>query len=187
MSKKKPAKAPNVSPEESLPGQIRPTQGAFTPLSNKAMWQGVVIGFVCFLGVALGLAAWFDPTILNDQTASSTVGGGIWLTILLPFIFPVFLPIGLYFWGDTWRHWQRTRLFMRSKETTPGVITHLWLDPPRPPGKRYFVGYRFGEGQSAYQETNIYTYRRLTVGAEVVVEYVPHKPLLSRLDLPNKK
>jgi hypothetical protein len=101
---------------------------------------------------------------------------------ILPFIFPIFLPIAGYFWWAAWRDWQRTRAFMADRQITSGVITHLWIDPPRPPGKRYYVGYQFGQGVSAYQAVQARTYKRLSIGDAVTVEYSAANPLLSCLN-----
>lgn len=189
MAKKKQAVAADLSPEEPTQVSPRPTQAAFKPLkSNKEIWQGIGLGFLCLVGVAVGLGAWFDPTILDTQTTNTvSSSGSTWLVIFLPFIFPIFLPIAIYLWWNTWRHWRRSREFERSKQITTGVITHLWIDPPRPPGKHYYVGYRFGEGQTAYQETHARTYGNLTVGDEVTVEYASQNPQLSRLDLQKRR
>lgn len=176
------ASANQVSTENGFPA-ARPTQAAFRPASKKDIWQGVGIGFVCLFGVAIGFGAWFDPTLLETQTVSTVTGPGWWLTACLPFVFPIFLPIALYFWWDAWRRWRRTRAFERNKQTTTGVITHLWMDPPRPPGKRYYVGYRFGEGQGAFQDVPARTYGRLAVGDEVTVEYAAVNPEFSHLEL----
>lgn len=176
------ASANQVSTENGVPAP-RPTQTAFQPASNKDIWQGIGIGFVCLFGVAIGFGAWFDPTLLETQTVSTGTGPGWWLIGCLPFIFPIFLPLALYFWWDAWRSWRRTRAFERNKQSTTGVITHLWIDPPRPPGKRYYVGYQFGDGQSVFQDVHARTYHRLAVGDQVMVVYSPANPPLSYMDL----
>jgi len=190
LTRKKQGLAVDLPPEESGQTLPRPTQAAFRPIkSNKEIWQGIGLGFLCLVGAAVGLGAWFDPTILDSQTTTTVAGSGgsTWLLMFLPFIFPIFLPIAIYFWWTTWRSWRRTREFERSKQTTSGVITHLWIDPRRPPGRRYYVGYRFGEAQTAYQETHVRTYANLAPGDEVTVEYAGHNPLLSRLNFQKRR
>jgi len=184
VTKKKQATVTNLPADESAQTPPRPTQAAFKPMkSTKEIWQGIGIGFLCLVGVAVGWGAWFDPSLLDTQTANTAASGGsTWTIIFLPFIFPIFLPLAFYFWWDTWRRWRKTRMFERSKQSAAGVITHLWIDPPRPPGKHYYVGYQFGEGQAAYQETHVRTYNSLAVGDEVTVEYIPANPQFSRLD-----
>jgi hypothetical protein len=170
---------------DSSPGEVpRPTQAAFKPASNKEIWGAIAGGFCCLLGVALGVGAWFDPTLLESQNRMAA--DAAWLLGCLPFIFPIFLPLALYFWWAAWRDWRQTRAFAGDRQTTTGVITHLWVDPPRPPGKRYYVGYQFGQGQSAYQSVQARTYNRLTVGEAVTVEYSAAKPQLSCLNLQKK-
>jgi hypothetical protein len=142
-------------------------------------------GFLCLLGFGLGLGWWLSPTIAATLEGADVRNSS--MEDFLPFIFPIFLPIALYLWGDAWRRWRNTRRFERNKQTTTGLITHLWLDPPRPPGKQYYVGYQFGEGQTAYQKVHSRTYSRLAVGESVTVEYAPDKPPLSRLDLQKRR
>jgi hypothetical protein len=188
LTRKKQSLAANLLDDSAVQTLPRPTQTAFKPMkSGSEIWQGIGLGFLCLLGAAVGLGAWFDPTVLDRQTAMTTASNNTWLIIFLPFIFPIFLPIAFYLWWDTWRRWRKTRFFERGKQTTSGVITHLWLDPPRPPGKRYYVGYQFGEGKMAYQEVRVRTYNNLTVGDEVTVEYVQTDPSLSRLDLQKRR
>lgn len=158
----------------------RPTQAAFEPVSKQDTWRSVGLGFLCLLGVALGGGAWFDPTLIETQTVTSTGSGG-WLIGCLPFVFPVFLPLAGYFWWIAWRDWRQTRAFEGDKQVTRGAITHLWIDPPRPPGRRYYVGYRFGEGHSAYQKVHALTYKRLTLGDSITVEYSSANPQCSRI------
>jgi hypothetical protein len=97
--------------------------------------------------------------------------------------FPLFLIIAGYFFWQTWRRWRDTRAFERSKQKTTGVITHLWLDPPKGQGKKYYAGYRFSNEQTAYQQVHSRVFNRLAVGESVKVEYVAETPRLSRLDL----
>jgi hypothetical protein len=170
---------------DSTPAEApRPTQAAFKPASNKEIWGGVIAGFCCLLGVALGAGAWFDPTLLESQNRMPA--DTAWLMACLPFIFPIFLPIAIYFWWAAWRDWRRTRAFARDRQITTGVITHLWVDPPQPPGKHYYVGYQFGLGPPAYQEIPARTYNRLAVNEAVTVEYSAANPQLSCLNLQKK-
>ncbi len=172
-------------PANQTPGEApRPSQAAFIPASNQNIGGAVAIGFFCLLGVALGAGAWFDPTLLESQ--SLMAGNGAWLLGCLPFVFPVFLLLAFYFWWTAWRDWRQTRAFTHDRQTTTGVITHLWIDPPRPPGKHYYVGYQFGQGQSAYQQVQARTYKRLAVGEVVTVEYSAARPQLSCLNLQKK-
>lgn len=165
--------------------QPRPTQAAFEPGSKKDLMSGLGVGLICLLGFGLGLGWWLNVTIAAtldsvDVRASS-------LEQWLPFIFPIFLPIAGYFWWDSWRRWRDTRAFERGKQTTSGTITHLWIDPPRPPGKKYYVGFHYGQGNAVYQQVHSRTFSRLTLGQEVIVEYVPGRPRLSRLNLRKQK
>jgi hypothetical protein len=174
-------------PENNGPSLPRPTQAAFKPASGRQTWGGIGLGALCVGGIFLGMAAWRYPELVNVQSTNQTV---LLMTFLLPFIFPVFLPMALYLWWDTWRQWRRTRTFEKSKQVSTAVITHLWVDPPRPPGKHYYVGYRFGSGHTAYQEVQARPYKTLAVGDEVPVEYAGENPALSRPDLqrrPKKK
>jgi hypothetical protein len=99
------------------------------------------------------------------------------------FTFPLFLLIAGYFFWQTWRWWRDTRTFERNKQKTTGIITHLWLDPPKGQGKKYYVGYRFGDAYTAYQQVHSRVYNRLVVGESVKVEYVPGNSRLSYLNL----
>ncbi len=174
-------------PENNDPAPPRPTQAAFQPASGRQTWGSIGIGALCLLGVFIGLAAWRYPDLLEIQSNDQSVLLMAWL---LPFIFPVLLPIALYFWWDAWRQWRRTHNFEKSKQTSTAVITHLWMDPPRPPGKRYYAGYHFGGGHTAYQQVPVRTYKTLAIGDEVPVVYAAENPQLSRLDLerrPKKK
>lgn len=159
----------------------RPTQAAFAPASRQDILTGVGVGLICFFGFACGLGAWLEPTIavtlFEDRPGAA---GYAWL---LAFIFPVLLPVALYFFWDTWRRWRDTRLFERDMQIFSGVITHLWVEPPTGRGKKYFVGYSFGESQTAYQQIHSRVYKRLEVGEKVKVEVAATNPRLSRLDL----
>lgn len=173
--------APN-SPSEASPP--RPTQKAFVPASSKDLWSGLGVGFVCLIGFAMGGLAWLDPqTALATAESAGQHGQYELFFLLLMFIFPLFLIIAGYFFWQTWRWWRDTRTFERSKQKTTGLITHLWIDPPKPPGKKYYAGYRYGDGLEAYQELHSRVYNRLAIGESVKVEYVPEDSRLSRLDL----
>ncbi|GAB4444615.1 MAG: hypothetical protein Kow0031_27040 [Anaerolineae bacterium] len=159
----------------------RPTQAAFQPVTAKTLLADVGLGILCLVGVALGLAEWYQPGLLDVQPAS--VDAQLMIG-LLPCIFPVFVPAAVYFWWLAWRDWRKSRLFRRSRRVTTGVITHLWVEPPRPPGKVYYVGYRFGEGYGAYHTVHPRTYKRLAVGQAVAVEFAADNPDIS---FPNLK
>ena len=164
--------------------QTRPTQKAFAPSSSKDIWSGVGIGLVCLAGFAMGGLAWLDPQTALATVASAGSQGGYELFFLLLMVtFPLFLIIAGYFFWLTWRSWRDTRTFESSKQKTTGVITHLWADPPKGSGKKYYAGYRFGDGLEAYQQIHSRVYNRLSLGETVKVEYVADTPRLSCLNL----
>ncbi|MBE7556932.1 MAG: hypothetical protein HS126_38330 [Anaerolineales bacterium] len=170
----------NVLPDT----QPRPTQKAFEPASQKQLWSGMGTGLVCLAGFAIGGLSWLDPQMALATAASAGQQGEYELFfLLLMFIFPLFLIIAGYFFWQTWRWWGDTRAFERSKQKTTGLITHLWLDPPKGQGKKYYAGYRFGGEHTAYQQVHSRVFNRLTVGESVKVEYVPGNPRLSYLNL----
>lgn len=171
-----------LPPTDESGSQPRPTQAAFEPVTKPETWRSIGFGFFCLLAMALGGGAWFDPSLIETQTLGSPGLGGL-VIVCLPFVFPIFLPLAGYFWWLAWRDWRQSRAFEAEKQVTQGTITHLWIDPPRPPGRHYYVGYRFGEGHSAYQKVHALTYKRLTVGDRVTVEYSPPNPHQSRIDL----
>jgi hypothetical protein len=158
----------------------RPTQPAFTPATTKDIWTGLGVGMVCVLGFAIGLWAWFDPSITGSLESAGDRPGEMpgWVLML---IFPLLLPVAFYFWWRVWQDWRNTRAFERSKQTVTGIVTHLWLD--KSSGKRYYAGYRFGDNHTAYQSIHSRTYKRMTVGQQVTIEYAPDNPCLSRLNL----
>lgn len=158
----------------------RPTQAAFEPVPAGKLLPEIALGGLCLVGAALGLAEWFQPGLLDVQSTSVDVQ---LMSGLLPFIFPVFVPIAVYFWWLAWRDWRYNRVFQRSRRVTSGIITHLWVEPPRPPGKVYYVGYNFGEGRSAYQKVHARTYSRLAVGQPIVVEFAAANPAISCANL----
>ncbi len=164
------------------PPESRPTQPAFSPSTGKEILGFVGMGLLCLVGAAIGLFQWSDPALLSASPTYNTT----WLEIFLPFVFPIFVPMAFYVWWLAWRDWRRTRAFERGKVTSVAAITHLWVDPPRPPGKKYYVGYQVGAGHSAYQTVPARTHKRLAVGEQVAVEYVPGRPELSRIDLQKK-
>jgi hypothetical protein len=150
-------------------------------MSREQLWGGLAIGFFCLIGAALGLGAWLDPSIF--ETLNSADRPGQLSSLWLPFIFPLLIPISLYFFWATWRQWRETRLFQRHKQIVTGTITQLWFDRPSGRGKQHYVGYRFGEGHEAYQKIHSRTHGRLSLGEAVTVEYVTDNPRLSRVDL----
>ncbi|MCG3210417.1 MAG: hypothetical protein FOGNACKC_04048 [Anaerolineae bacterium] len=164
------------------PPESRPTQPAFLPATGKDILGLTALGVLSLAGAAIGLLQWLNPSLLNLDSLYNPS----WLAIFLPFIFPLFVPAAFYLWWLAWRDWRRTRVFEQSKVTGAATITHLWVDPPRPPGKKYYVGYQYGQGQSAYQPVPVRTHKRLAVGEQVAVEYVPGRPELSRIDLQKK-
>ena len=179
MAKQKPA-----SPKQSAADtdtQKRPTQVAFEPMTKEQLWGGVGIVFFCLVGVAFGLGAWLDPSIA--ATLDSADRPGQLSSWVLPLIFPLLIPISLYFAWVTWKQWRETRLFQRHKQIMTGTITHLWFDRPSGRGKQHYVGYGFGEGHEAYQKIHSRTHGRLAIGEAVTVEYLPDNPRLSRVDL----
>jgi hypothetical protein len=111
----------------------------------------------------------------------------IWLQLLIFYGYPVLLLAALYFFYLTWRDWCRARAFSRGKARADATITHLWKEPPSGSGKKYYAGYAFGLGQSAYQQVDVWTYKRLAVGQSLPVEYLPNDPGVSRLDLARAK
>lgn len=176
--------AENPSPNLLSDTPPRPSQKAFTPASAKELWGGVGTGLVCLAGFAIGGLAWLDPqmALATAESAGPRSEYGLFF-LLLMFIFPLFLLIAGYFFWQTWRWWHDTHTFERNKQKTTGVITHLWLDPPKGQGKKYYVGYRFGNADTAYQQVHSRVYNRLTVGESVKVEYVPGNSRLSSLNL----
>ena len=170
----------NVLPDT----QPRPTQKAFEPASSKDLWSGFGTGLVCLAGSAIGGLSWLDPQMALATAKSAGPRGQSELFFLaLMFTFPLFLIITGYFFWQTWRWWRDTRTFERNKQKTSGVITHLWLDPPKGQGKKYYAGYRFGDAHTGYQQIHSRVYNRLSVGESVKVEYASETPRLSRLDL----
>ena len=177
---------PSEKPAQSVPQatQPHPTQPAFAPASPKDLWSGLGVGLICFIGFVAGGAAWLDPELALATVGSAGGQGQYELPFLLLMIgFPIFLIIAGYFFWQTWRWWRDTRAFAGSKQKSTGAITHLWVDPPKGRGKKYYVGYRYGDGIEAYQQVQSRVYNRLTLGESVKVEYVPANPRLSRLNL----
>jgi hypothetical protein len=106
---------------------------------------------------------------------------GFVVELLLTYAYWVFLlpvPFLAYFGLLKWR---KSRRFLLHKQPSSGIITHLWIDPPRPPGRKYFVGFQFGDGQSAYQSVNPQRYNRLALGDPINLEFVPGEPALVTL------
>jgi|GEM_PF-6750176 len=177
-----PAKMPasDIVPETGS----QPTQKAFKPASTKDLWSGVGIGLGCFIAFAFGGAAWLNPgAVLNEINSVGPRGEYVLPFFLIMLTFPLFLIAAGYFFWQTWRWWRDTRAFEQGKQKTTGVITQLWVDPPKGTGKKYCVGYQFSDSHKAFQEVHSRVYNRLAVGETVKVEYVPDKPQLSRLDL----
>ncbi|MCK6624939.1 MAG: DUF3592 domain-containing protein [Anaerolineae bacterium] len=177
-----PAKMPasDIVPETGS----QPTQKAFKPASTKDLWSGVGIGLGCFIAFAFGGAAWLNPgAVLNEINSVGPRGEYVLPFFLIMLTFPLFLIAAGYFFWQTWRWWRDTRTFEQGKQKTTGVITQLWVDPPKGTGKKYCVGYQFSDSHKAFQEVHSRVYNRLAVGETVKVEYVPDKPQLSRLDL----
>lgn len=168
-------------PPSSTEAAPRPTQLAFAPASHQDLWTGVGVGLVCVFGFACGLGAWIEPSIATTLFESRS--GAANYAWLLVFIFPLLLPAALYFFWNTWRAWRDTRIFERDQQVFSGVITHLWVEPETGSGKQYFVGYSFGDNQTAYQKVDTRVYKRLEVGEKVKVEVASANPRLSRLDL----
>lgn len=171
---------PNLLPDT----QPHPTQKAFEPALAKDLWSGFGIGLVCLAGFVIGGLAWLDPQMALATAESAGQQGEYGLFfLLLMFIFPLFLIIAGYFFWQTWRWWGDTRAFEKGKQKTTGVITHLWLDPPKGQGKKYYAGYRFGGEHTAYQQVHSRVFNRLTLGENIKVEYVPSNPRLSHPNL----
>src|SRR5690606_32819020 len=156
--------SPKSSSAAEAAAQPRPTQAAFEPMSREQLWGGLAVGLFCLVGVALGLGAWLDPSIAEALESADRPSQYTWW---LPFAFPLFVPISLYFFWITWRHWRETRLFQHHKQTITGTITQVWFDRPSGQSKQYYVGYRFGDGHEAYQKIHSRTQSRLAVGEAV--------------------
>ena len=177
---------PPQNPAHNIPQETQPhpAQKAFTPASKQDLWSGLGVSLICFIGFVAGGAAWLDPELALATVGSAGRQGQYELPfLLLMVVFPIFLIIAGYFFWQTWRWWRDTRTFVGSKQKITGAITHLWVDPPKGRGKKYYVGYRFGDGVEAYQQVQSRVYNRLTLGESVKVEYVPASPRLSRLNL----
>lgn len=171
----------------SNPAQVnqpRPTQKAFKPAAQGDLRGGLVSGLVCLVVFVVGGLAWLDPQMALATVSSAGRQGEYELPFLIIMgVFPLFLIGAGYFFWQTWCWWRDTRSFEQGKQQTGGVITHLWMDPPKPPGKKYFAGYRFGDGLEAYQEVHSRVYKRLALGESVKVDHVPGQPRLSCLNL----
>jgi hypothetical protein len=133
----------------------------------------------------IGWGAWLDPSIAAALDSADRPGQ-LWGWCLV-FVFPLLVPIALYFFWRTWREWRETRPFERYKQTTTGTISHLWFDRPNGRGKQHYAGYHFGDDHEAYQKVHSRTYSRLAIGEGVTVEYVPSNPRLSRVDLQKRR
>ncbi len=156
----------------------RPTQPAFEPTPREWLrWQlGIAI-----LGLAIfgfGLVAWFSPKLSSFYRSE-----GFWLA----FVFPVFLPLAIRLLVHVRRSWRVNRVFEDNLQTDTATITHLWIDPPRPPGRLYYVGYRFATDYAAYQSVHHRTYHTLAIGDEIPVQYAGANPQLSRLNLSKRR
>jgi hypothetical protein len=177
---------PQISNSDNTPPETpgRPTQPAFKPASSQDLWSGAGIGLVCLVAFVAGGLAWLNPAAaLNEIGAAGQHGEYELAFFLIMLTFPLFLVAAGYFFWQTWRSWRDTRAFEQGKQETTGLISQLWVDPPKGQGKKYYVGYRFGNGNEAYQQVQSRTHKRLTLGEKVKVEYVPNDPRLSRLNL----
>lgn len=179
---------------QSFSNQDHPTQPAFLPISGSETWGFITVAAVFLVLFLLGLVldwqnitAWgyFDANRANNLERAIILEFVV--ELLLTYAYWVFLlplPFLVYF---GWRKWRKNRRFLLHKQPAAGVVTHLWIDPPRPPGRKYFVGFQFGAGFSAYQSVNPQRYKRLSIGDPINLEFVPGEPDLVALDFSQSK
>lgn len=153
-----------------------PTQEAYKPTTRDDLRKGLLLGVTCLLIFAVGVALWvFGIDFIVGRGDRDTSANAFIIAIAAP----VMLIAAFYFFYTTWRDWKRSSYFNQNKQRVRGVITHLWSDKDVNGRKRYNVGYRVADAQSAYQSVQKRRYDTLSIGDEVWVEYVPGEPALS--------
>jgi hypothetical protein len=166
----------------------RPTQAAFKPADKNDFRNDLLIAGFCLAGFLLGLGANLFGDLegflrstertLNNQPTS------FWLQLLIYFGFPLFLVAAGYFLRNAWIRRRETRRFEQEHASGQAVITHLWKEPPSGSGKKYFIGYRTAENQTARQEVSVYEFKRLRVGQILDLDFLPDKPQVSHAHIP---
>lgn len=156
------------------PSSPPPTQPMVKPATRENLRNGLLLGLSCLGVFGLGMVMWV-------WGMDSLVGSGSLRTQDNAFIIllasPLMLPAALYFFYTTARDWRRSARFRQGKQDAEGIITHLWInkDSSR---KRYRVGYKYGNGHTAYQDVTRRRFDSLAVGDRVGVIYLPDDPHL---------
>jgi hypothetical protein len=167
------------------PTTPRPTRAAFQPATRSDLQSDLALAGVCLAGFIVGLLANIFGDFLGFAQASERSGGNtltpLWLQLLVYFGFPLFLAGTAYFLWHAWNAHRRTSAFRRRRASATATLTHLWKEPPSGSGKKYYAGYQFGAAQSAYQQVDARLYKRLALGQELPVEYLPDDPAVSCL------
>lgn len=69
-----------------------------------------------------------------------------------------------------------------SDAIAPGRIVGKWTQTDSDDDKTCYVAYEYGEAEEAFQRVSWKHYRRVEIGEQVDVRYLPEDPSLSRLE-----
>jgi hypothetical protein len=177
-------------PRQSTPAknEPHPTQPAFLPATREDIRNDLIIAGVCLAGFLFGLGANLygdlagflrstDRTVNNQPTS-------FFLQLLIYYGFPLFLVAAGFFLRNAWFRRRETHRFEQDRVSAEAVVTHLWKEPPSGSGKKYFLGYRYNDNQTARQEISVYEFKRLDIGQTLILDYLPDQPRISRARIP---
>jgi hypothetical protein len=182
---------PRKSAQPDNENDLRPSRQAFKPAGKEDIKNDLILAGVLLAGFFLGLLANIFGNFSSFLTASERgLNNSVTplpLQLLVYFGYPLFLIGSLYYLYHAWKTRKKTQYFKTNHLQTDAEITHLWKVPPSGSGKHYFVGYRYNGDHSAYMEVDVYMFKRLQIGAKILVNYLPEDPAVSFPELPGQK
>lgn len=169
-----------VEPVETL--LPRPTKAAFHPATPAEIRGDIFLGLFLLLMFGAGLLV--NRTMnffsFSEGIEASVSGSGylapLWLQLVFFFGFPLFIPAGVYFLYHAWSIWRETRAFWRGCQRGQGQIIQMWKEPPSGSGKKYFIGFTVPGGEGVFAQVDVWTFKRLQVGEQIEVQYLPEQP-----------
>lgn len=167
----------------------RPTQAAFRPADRGEVagwvWMGIFFLAIFVLGLLLRRTTDFFTFLETLQPSGNQTGGLglIFLQILVYYGFPLFIPAAAVCFYLAWRRRQESLRFRQQCRREQAVITHLWAEPPSGSGKKYYAGFRYGQGHQAFQQVTVWEFKRLHIEDTLPVDYLPARPQVACLDL----
>lgn len=180
----------NDNPGE--PESPRPTRAAFIPASAKDVRNDILAGLFFLAAFGLGLLVnrttdFFSFSAGLDFSSSTSSPPSILLQLLFFFGFPLFIPAGIFFLYEAWHSHRKAAAFWRDCQSGEAVVTHLWKEPPSGSGKKYYAGYSGPYDAAAFQQVDVWTFKRLQVGDTLPLKFLPEQPDVSFLDLPRAR